>query len=297
MSIKKRPAPKSRSIANASLDFLGQGDVTGDKINMESYRAAAERSTVYRRSAPKPQAKTAIAKPKRKESNEPLGATYGNRACLGWKFDKDRYAVQTRSYKMAKQLRRMRDAVLFADALDGPYMQTWLLPVRKEGEGRRMVDALLKSIAGECDQLRRVQSDREEVSGLPEIVSVENSDYSPAVSPQRAARDTAKKREVAAQDWSWVESRLDAVGVEFCVAFPRSDGEWAVQVTDTRLFRHFGKRSNTRVAGHSAGGWGTLRQFVLACDSKAGAREIVLTALSTLPEFGEQKHLLERVSQ
>ena len=248
----------------------------------------------HRRSAPKPEAKTAIPKPKRKESNAPLGATYGNRVCLGFTFDEGRYAIQTRSYKIAKQLRRMRGAVLFADALEGPYLQTWLLPCRKEGQERQTVDTLLKTYAGECDQLQRVQSDRERVSGLPEIVSVENSDYSPAVSPQRTARATGKKREVAAQDWSWVESRLDAVGVEFCVAFPRSDGEWAVQATDTRLFRHFGKRSNTRVAGHSAGGWGTLRQFVLACDSKVRAREIILTALSTLPEFGKHKHLLGR---
>lgn len=255
---------------------------------------SAKQRTAYRRRAP--EAPLGIPAPKPKVNNVPLGEVHGNRVCSGWVCDKGRYAVQTRSYKIVKQLRRMTGAVLFADALEGPYMQAWLLPVRKEAEGRRMVDALLKSIAGECDQLRRVQSDREEVSGLPEIVSVENSDYSPAVSPQRAARDTGKKREVAAQDWTWVESRLDAVGVEFCVAFPRSDGEWAVQVTDPRLFRHFGKRSNTRVAGHSAGGWGTLRQFVLACDSKAGAREIVLTALCTLPEFGEQKHLLGRVS-
>jgi hypothetical protein len=253
---------------------------------------SAKQRMAHRRRAP--EAPLAIPAPGPKANNAPLGEVYGNRACSGWVFDEGRYAIQTRSYKIAKQLRRMRGAVLFADALEGPYLQTWLLPCRKDGQGRQTVDTLLKTYAGECDQLQRVQSDREGVSGLPEIVSVENSDYSPAVSPQRAARATGKKREVAAQDWSWVEGRLDAVGVEFCVAFPRSDGDWAVQVTDTRLFRHFGKRSNTRVAGHSAGGWGTLRQFVLACDSKAGAREIILTALSTLPEFGKHKHLLGR---
>ena len=150
MTTKKIPAPKSRSIANASLDFQGQGDVTGNKIMQQVWAADTDPSTVYRRSAPAPQAKTAIAKPKRKESNAPLGATYGNRACLGWVFDADRYAIQTRSYKMAKQLRRMRDAVLFADALDGPYMQTWLLLLREESQGRQVVDYLLKTFAGEC---------------------------------------------------------------------------------------------------------------------------------------------------
>ena len=48
MKTKKRPAPKSRPIANASLDFRGQGDVTGDKINTQPYRAEAGRSTAHR---------------------------------------------------------------------------------------------------------------------------------------------------------------------------------------------------------------------------------------------------------
>ena len=48
MSAKKRPAPKSRPIANASLDLRGQGDVTGDKVNKVAYAAETERSTAHR---------------------------------------------------------------------------------------------------------------------------------------------------------------------------------------------------------------------------------------------------------
>ena len=296
MKTKKRPAPKDRSIANASLDFRGQGDVTGDKIVKQVWAAGADSSTMYRRSATAPQAKTAIAKPKRKESNARLGATYGNRVCVGFTFDEDRYALQTRSYKMAKQLRRMRDAVLFADALEGPYMQTWLLPLREESQGRQMVDHLLKTFASECGDSDKVQSDREGSAETPQNVSVGKIVGAPGVSPQRKARRTGKVPDHP--DWGWVwdwieERKPDAVGVEFCVMFPRNEEEWAVQIKDPRLIPCFSKRARTRMSGYSVGGWGNLRQYMFPCKSKAWARKIVLTALSTLPEYGANKHRLK----
>lgn len=290
----KRSRPEGRLIADASLDFRGQGEATGNKVIKEVWAADADSSTVHRRSATAPQAKTAIAKPKRKESNTPLGATYGNRVCLGFTFDEDRYAIQTRSYKMAKQLRRMRDAVLFADALDGPYMQTWLLPLREESQGRQVVDYLLKTFASECGDSDRVQSDREESAETPQNVSVEKTVGAPGVSPQRKARGTEKAGDIPDWDWEWIEERKpDAVGVEFCVMFPRDDGQWAVQVKDPRLIPCFSKRARTRMSGYSVGGWGQLRQYIMPCKSKAWARKIVLTALSTLPEYERQKHKLK----
>lgn len=260
----------------------------------EAWAAGADSSTVYRRSATAPQAKTAIAKPKRKESNAPLGATYGNRVCLGWVFDEERYAIQTRSYKIAKQLRRMRDAVLFADALEGPYMQTWLLPVRKESQGRQMVDHLLKTFASECGDSDKVQADREGSAETPQNVSVGKIVEAPGVSPQRKARRTGKVPDHPDWDWDWIEERKpDAVGVEFCVMFPRNEEEWAVQIKDPRLIPCFSKRARTRMSGYSVGGWGQLRQYIMPCKSKAWARKIVLTALSTLPEYKRQKHKLK----
>lgn len=248
---------------------------------------------LYRRRVPSPTEPTAVQAPQLKVNNLPVGATYGNRVCLGWQFDADRYAIQTRSYKMVKHLRRIKGAVLLADALEGPYMQTWLLPVRKDSQGRQLVDYLLETFGSECDQSRKVQTYREGVADLPQNVSVENLDYFPAVSPQRTARKPAEKRGIPEQDWSWVEDRLDAVGVEFCIAFPRSDAEWAVQATDPRLHRHFGKRGITRMAGHSVAGWGTLRLFIFPCESKSHARKVVLQALKTLPEYEANKHKLE----
>jgi hypothetical protein len=294
MKTKKRPAPKSRPIANASFDFRGQDDVTGDKIIKQLWAADTDSSTVYRRSVPAPQAKTAIAEPKRKESNTPLGATHGNRACLGWVLNGERYAIQTRSYKMAKQLRRMTGAVLFADALDGPYMQTWLLPLRKESQGRQMVDYLLKTFAGESGASDRVQSDREGPAETPQNLSVGKTVGAPGVSPQRKARGTVKAGDIPDWDWEWIEERKpDAVGVEFCVMFPRDEGQWAVQIKDPRLIPCFSKRARTRLSGYSVGGWGQLRQYMVPCKSKAWARKIVLTALSTLPEFEVRKHKLQ----
>jgi hypothetical protein len=245
---------------------------------------------VHRRKAP--EAMVAIPAPKPKVNNLPVGATYGNRICMGWQFDEGRYAAQTRSYKMAKHLRRLKDTVLFADALEGPYMQTWLLPVRKESQGRQMVDYLLKTFGSECGDSDRVQSDREGPAGTPQNVSVEKTVRAPGVSPQRKAPGTEKVPDHP--DWDWIEERKpEAVGVEFCIAFPRFDGQWAVQIKDPRLVPCFSKRARTRLSGYPVGGWGNLRQYMFPCKSKAWARKIVLTALSTLPEYAVNKHRLK----
>lgn len=290
----KRSRPEGRLIADSSLDLRGQSNATGNKVTKQVWAGDAESSTVHRRPAPAPKAKTAIAKPKIKESNEPLGATYGNRICLGWKFDGERYAIQTRSYKMAKHLRRLKDNVLFADALEGPYMQTWLLPIRKESQGRQMVDYLLKTFASECGEPDRVHGYREGTANSPQNVSVEKTVGAPGVSPQRKARGTEKAGDIPDWDWDWIEDRLDAVGVEFCIMYPRFDGQWAVQLKDPRLIPCFSKRARTRLSGYSVGGWGQLRQYIMPCKSKTWARKIVLTALSTLPEYGANKHKLGR---
>ena len=81
--------------------------------------------------------------------------------------------------------------------------------------------------------------------------------------------------------------------MEFCIAFPRFDGQWAVQIKDPRLIPCFSKRARTRLSGYSVGGWGRLRQYIMPCKSKAWARKIVLTALSTLPEYERQTHKLK----
>ena len=253
---------------------------------------SAKQRTAYRRRAP--EAPLGIPAPKPKVNNVPLGEVYGNRVCSGWVFDEGRYAIQTQSYKIAKQLRRMRGTVLFADALEGPYMQTWLRPVGKESQGRQMVDYLLKTFASECGDSDKVQSDREGSAETPQNVSVGKIVGAPGVSPQRKARRTGKVPDHPDWGWDWIEERKpDAVGVEFCVMFPRNEEEWAVQIKDPRLIPCFSKRARTRMSGYSVGGWGQLRQYIMPCKSKAWARKIVLTALSTLPEFERQKHKLK----
>jgi hypothetical protein len=288
----KRSRPEGRLIADASLDFQGQGEATGNKIMQQVWAADTDSSTVYRRSVPAPQAKTAIAEPKRKESNAPLGATYGNRACLGFPFDEDRYAIQTRSPEMAKQIKRRKGVVLFADALVGQWMQTLLVPCKSEAQGRRIVDELLQSGKAGSDSALTIHGEQCSGSKLPQNYTVAEKDGAPNASGdgKTAGEAPADHPEL---DWGWIEDKLDAVGVEFCIAFPRFDGQWAMQVTDPRLFPHFSKRARTRLSGHSVGGWGKLRQFMFPCKSKTWARKIVLTALSTLPEYERQKHKLK----
>lgn len=288
----KRSRPEGRLIADASLDFRGQGEATGNKAMKEVWAADADSSTVYRRSVPAPQAKTAIAEPKRKESNTPLGATYGNRICLGWSFDEDRYAIQTRSPEMAKQIKRRKGVVLFADALVGQWMQTLLVPCKCEAQGRRIVDELLQSGKAGSDSALTIHGEQCSGSKLPQNNSVAETDGAPNTSRHGEAAGEAPA-DHPDWDWNWIEERKpDAVGVEFCVMFPRDDGQWAVQVKDPRLIPCFSKRARTRLSGYSVGGWGNLRQYMLPCKSKAWARKIVLTALSTLPEYERQKHKL-----
>jgi hypothetical protein len=289
----KRSRPEGRLIANASLDFEGQGDVTGDKIVKQVWAAGADSSMVYRRSATAPQAKTAIAKPKRKESNARLGATYGNRVCLGFTFDEDRYAIQTRSPEIAKQIKRWKGVVLFADALVGQWMQTLLVPCKSEAQGRRIVDELLQSGKAGSDCALTIHGEQCSGSKLPQNYTVAEKDGAP-----NASGDGKTAGEAPADhpdwDWDWIEERKpEAVGVEFCIAFPRFDGQWAVQIKDPRLVPCFSKRARTRLSGYSVGGWGNLRQYMVPCKSKVWARKIVLTALSTLPEYERQKHKLK----
>jgi len=160
-----------------------------------------------------------------RESNLPVGTMYGNRACTGWRFDQDRYAVQTRSPQIAKQLRRRKGAVLFADALVGDYMQTWLLPCRSEANGRKIIDQLLQCGFEGSEGKISPQILQREAAFAPQ-------NYSKADSEGVPSRNTTYSE----LDWTWIEQhKPEAVGTEFCIAFARSDGHWAVQINDPRL--------------------------------------------------------------
>jgi hypothetical protein len=291
----KRSRPEGRLNTDSLPSLEGQSSGTGNKINVQSYRTERDSSTVcYRRTAKAPAAKVGIpapaAKRNRRESNQPLGQTYGNRICMGWQFDEDRYAIQTRSYKMAKHLRRLKDNILFADALEGPYMQTWLLPCRSESKGRSMVDCLLKTFGAECGDQDKAHFYREDGSKSPQNVSVEKIGTQPGVSPQRNAGATeGGSDDYPAWDWTYFEDKLDAFGTEFCTLYPRFDGQWAVQLKDPRLIPCFSKRARTRRSGYSVEGYGQLRQYIFPCKNKAWARKVFLTAVSTLPEYEANK--------
>jgi hypothetical protein len=260
------------------------------------------RTTIPLKRGAAPAAETKIAIPapaakkrKRRESNQPVGATYGNRAVQGWQFDEDRYAIQTRLPAVAKQLKRRKDVVLFADALVGPWMQTLLVPCRSEAKGRRLVDQLLQSAELGSDSAATIQEPQRKAAKSPQNNSVAKTDQAESGGITETEGGKAPDgTDYPPHDWDWIEDKLDAVGVEFCIAFPRSDGEWAVQLMDPRLIPCFSKRARTRKSGYSVGGWGQLRQYILACKNKAWARKIVLTALSTLPEYELHKHKLRR---
>jgi len=240
-----------------------------------------------RSAAPAKETKVAIPSPverpaRMRENNLPVGTMYGNRACTGWPFDQDRYAVQTRSPQIAKQLRRRKGAVLFADALVGDYMQIWLLPCRSEANGRKIIDQLLQCSFEGSDGKISPQILQREAAFAPQNYSKGH----PEETPSRNARRSEP-------DWTWiVQTKPEAVGTEFCIAFARSDGYWAVQINDTRLIPCFSKRARTRRSGYSVGGWGRLKQYMFPCSGRAKARKVVLKALKTLPDYEANKHLL-----
>jgi hypothetical protein len=237
--------------------------------------------TVHRRKAP--EAPAAIPAPKPKVNNLPPGEVYGDGACSGWQFDQERYAIQTRIPKIAQQLKRRKDAVIFADALVGDYMQTWLIPCRSAAKGRKLVDQLRQSaLTGSGAQIS-AQTVQREASFAPQNYSEGKSQPEPS----QAARTPEA-------DWTWIEERgPEAVGTEFCIAFDRGGGNWAVQINDPRLVPAFSKRARTRLSGYSVGGLGGLRQYMFPCSGRAHARKIVLQALKTLPEYEASKHKLE----
>jgi hypothetical protein len=296
----KRSRPEGRLNTDSLPSLEGQSSGTGNKINIQSYRPERDSSTVcYRKTAKAPAAKVAIPAPaekrKKPESNLPVGATYGNRAVLGWQFDEDRYAIQTRLPAVAKQLKRRKDVVLFADALVGPWMQTLLIPCRSEAKGRRLVDELLQSAEMGSDSAATIQEPQRRAAKSPQNYSVAKTDQAEKDGITETEGGKAPDgAEYPPHDWEWIEDKLDAVGVEFCIAFPRFDGQWAVQLNDPRLIPCFSKRARTRLSGYSVGGWGQLRQYIFPCKNKAWARKIVLTALSTLPEYELHKHKLRR---
>ncbi len=237
--------------------------------------------TVHRRKAL--EAAVAIPAPKPKVNNLPPGELYGDWACSGWQFDQERYAVQTRVPKIAQQLKRRKGAVIFADALVGDYMQTWLIPCRSAAKGRRLVDQLRKGVLAGSDAKISVQKLQREGRFAPQNYSKGQN----RPEPSQAARTPEA-------DWTWIEERRpEAVGTEFCIAFDRGNGNWAVQINDPRLVRVFSKRARTRLSGYSVGGLGRLRQYIFPCSGRAHARKVVLQALKTLQEYAANKHKLE----
>lgn len=241
--------------------------------------------TVHRRKAP--EAAAAIPAPKPKVNNLPPGEVYGDWACSGWQFDQERYAVQTRVPKIAQQLKRRKGAVIFADALVGDYMQIWLIPCRSAAKGRRLVDQLRQGVLAGSDFQLSVQKLQREGRFAPQNYTEgkKRPEPSPAWRPPEP-------------DWTWIEERRpEAVGTEFCIAFERGGGNWAVQINDPRLVPAFSKRARTRLSGYSVGGLGRLRQYTLPCSGRAHARKVVLQALKTLPEYLANEHKLGGVAK
>ena len=242
---------------------------------------SAKQRAAYRRKAP--EAPAAIPSPKPKVNNLPPGEFYGGWVCSGWQFDQDRYAIQTHIPKIAQQLKRRSGAAMLADALVGDYMQTWLVPCRSEAKGRKLVDQLRESAAAGSGAKISVQILQREAGFRPQ-------DYSIA-KMEEARSGTTTHSEL---DWTWNEvPRPEAIGTEFCVAFDRGDGNWAVQISDPRLVPCFSHRAQTQMTGYSVGGLGRLRQYTFPCTGRAHARKVVLQALSTLPEFAANKRALE----
>lgn len=242
---------------------------------------SATQQTAHRRKAP--DMALAIPAPKPKVNNLPPAEVYGDRACSGWQFDQGRYAIQTRIPKIAQQLKRRKDAVMFADALVGAYMQTWLIPCRSSAKGQKLVDQLRQSALAGSDAKISVQIRQREGSFVPQNYSEGKNRPEPF---QAATTSEA--------DWAWIEERRpEAVGTEFCIAFDRGGGNWAVQINDPRLVPAFSKRARTRLSGYSVSGLGRLRQYIFPCSGRARARKVVLQALKTLPEYEVSKHKLE----
>ena len=251
---------------------------------MGEYAEGAAKSTRphYRRSAPDISERIAIA--------APAPAVYGTRVCRGWQFDGDRYAVQVGDAGLAKQLKRRKGAVLFADALEGAYLQIWLLPCRSEAKGRLIVREMLQSAGLQPDAEISIHSRQREGAGSPQNYSEAEMDYSAGATEILPEDKTRHSEPQPPQwDWTWREDRLDAIGTEFCTAFPRFDGQWVVQIRDPRLIPFFAKRARTRTSGRAVADYAWLRQFTFPCPDKNKARSIVKAALRTLPEYAQHE--------
>jgi hypothetical protein len=252
----------------------------------------------YRRSAPMPAEKVAIpapAKSKKAASNLPLGETYGNRTCMGWRHDEERYAVQVRDYRMARHLKRLKGAVRFAQGYEGGYLQTWLVPCTDEADGRELVDFLLKDSGGEADaaETAHSQQSKSEISSRKITLMAEMENPPSATTIAEDSGDRENDEPATAWDWTWREGWLDVLGVEFCEAFPRFDGQWAAQIRDPRLVPYFSRKRDAKVSGRAVADYGWLRQFMFPCENKRAARRIVRAALATLPEYEANKDKVE----
>jgi hypothetical protein len=185
---------------------------------------------------------------------------------------------------------RKAASVLFADALEGAYLQIWLLPCRSEAKGRQIVREMLQSAGLQPDAEISIHSRQREGAGSPQNYSEAEMDYSAGamkILPEDKTRHS--EPQPPQWDWTWREDRLDAIGTEFCTAFPRFDGQWVVQIRDPRLIPFFAKRARTRTNGRAVADYVWLRQFSFPCSDKIKARSIVRAALSTLPEYAQHE--------
>lgn len=262
------------------LCLVGLGRETTDA---GEYAEDVAKSTAhYRRSTPKVAERVAIP--------APTPAIYGTRVCRGWQFDEGRYAVQVGDAGLAKQLKRRKGAVLFADALEGAYLQIWLVPCKSEAKGRQIVREMLQSAGLHPDSEISIHFRQREGAGSSQNYSVAKMDCSAGYVETPDDDKTPHSEAQRPQwDWTWREDRLDMIGTEFCTAFPRFDGQWAVQIRDPRLVPFFAKRARTRTSGRAVADYSWVRQFTFPCPDKAKARSIVKAALRSLPEYPQHE--------
>ena len=279
MRAKKKPPELGRQL-NERLCLEG---LSRETTEAGEYAGCESKSTAhYRRNAPNISERVAIG--------APAPTVYGARVCRGWQFDGDRYAVQVGDAGLAKQLKRRKGAVLFADALEGAYLQIWLLPCRSEAKGRLIVREMLQSAGLQPDAEISIHSRQREGAGSPQNYSEAEMDYSAGATEILPEDKTRHSEPQPPQwDWTWREDRLDAIGTEFCTAFPRFDGQWVVQIRDPRLIPFFAKRARTRTSGRAVADYAWLRQFTFPCPDKNKARSIVKAALRTLPEYAQHE--------
>jgi hypothetical protein len=191
---------------------------------------------------------------------------FGTHEAQAWRFDEDRIAVQVRCPAFAKPLKRRKGATLFADALVGGYLRTYLVPCRGDADMRQIVLALLAGEKAGCDSEISEHQPQGKPKGLADFYPVSVSGLS--AQPQD---DTPKAKKPLSLEW--FDDR-GCFGTDACCAFARGGG-YVAQVSDTRLWRFFNNRK-AEIVGRSAGGMGQLRQYALPIKIKTKAKAVAM---------------------